>query len=190
MYLSGNQKIYKLKKIKLKQQWNTTLPIKLPKCGKMGDARHERLRGDVETLVLCWWEYTWYETRVTFRRARWWCLDTWHRCIPDKPVVLLLGIRAKENSHSGLHEDKRQRAFCRGVICGVRRWRQYLDAYCCEPEWPKWRAHTPRSAPWQEGKARSDHMKKHGWGGSRQQNGLCNKHHYRDVRLLVNAWSM
>lgn len=70
MYLSGNRKIYELKKIKLKQQWNITLPIKLPKCGKMGDAKYEMLRGDVETLVLCWWEDAWYETRVTIPQSK------------------------------------------------------------------------------------------------------------------------
>ena len=36
MYLSGNPKIYKLMKFKLKQQLNTNLPITWPKSRKLG----------------------------------------------------------------------------------------------------------------------------------------------------------
>lgn len=50
IYLSGNPKISKLKKFKLKQL-TITLPIKLHKSEKLRDRKYEQQHADTKTLV-------------------------------------------------------------------------------------------------------------------------------------------
>lgn len=73
-------------------------------------------------------------------RAIWWYLDKLSVYVVSDPVVLHSGIYTKENSHSGPHKGMNEPGcflvfvffFFPSVICGVRSWRQDLDAYYCE----------------------------------------------------------